>query len=177
MCLMTLTGEETPPRGLRSCADLADEIVVLDSGSQDATGKIAAHFQARWQHQDWLGYVGQKNKLLTLASHEWVFSIDPDEELSPALPEEIHSPKQRLPRGDLSGSHPRAPGGRRRVLGPGFLPGAKGGPRPAFFAGGVSQKYIFFRGLNASRFQCGHSLPGAGTENDFQTPRSLIYTR
>lgn len=102
-CLITLNEEENLPRCLRSCADLADEIVVLDSGSQDATGKIAAHFQARWQHQDWLGYVGQKNKLLTLASHEWVFSIDADEELSPALREEIHSLKQRVPPADLSG--------------------------------------------------------------------------
>ena len=79
-CLITLNEEEHLPRCLRSCADLAEEIVVLDSGSEDATGKIAGDFGARWHHQDWLGYVAQKNKVLSLASHEWVFSIDADEE-------------------------------------------------------------------------------------------------
>lgn len=88
-CLITLNEETNLPRCLKSCADLADEIVVLDSGSTDATERIARKFGARWQHQDWLGYVGQKNKVTSLASHEWVFSIDADEELSPELRDEI----------------------------------------------------------------------------------------
>lgn len=88
-CLITLNEETNLPRCLKSCADLADEIVVLDSGSTDATERIARQFGARWQHQDWLGYVGQKNKVTSLASHEWVFSIDADEELSPELRDEI----------------------------------------------------------------------------------------
>jgi glycosyltransferase involved in cell wall biosynthesis len=88
-CLITLNEEENLPRCLKSCADFADEIVVLDSGSNDATEKIARRFGVRWQHQDWLGYVGQKNKALSLATHDWIFSIDADEELSPELRDEI----------------------------------------------------------------------------------------
>lgn len=88
-CLITLNEESNLPRCLRSCADLADEIVVLDSGSTDGTERIAKEFGARFSHQDWLGYVGQKNKVLSLATHEWVFSIDADEELSPELRAEI----------------------------------------------------------------------------------------
>lgn len=89
VCLITLNEEASLPRCLQSCAAFADEIVVLDSGSTDATEKIARSFGARWEHQDWLGFVGQKNKVLSLATHEWVFSLDGDEEVSPALSEEI----------------------------------------------------------------------------------------
>ncbi|HEY1718250.1 MAG TPA: glycosyltransferase family 2 protein [Verrucomicrobiae bacterium] len=88
-CLITLNEEQNLARCLKSCADLADEIVVLDSGSADATEKIAREFGARFERQEWLGYVGQKNKVLTLASHEWIFSLDADEKLSPELREEI----------------------------------------------------------------------------------------
>src|SRR6185436_20860925 len=75
-CLITLNEEANLQRCLKSCADLADEIVILDSGSKDGTERIARRFGARWQHQDWLGYVGQKNKVTSLAKHEWVFSLD-----------------------------------------------------------------------------------------------------
>ena len=88
-CLITLNEEENLPRCLRSCAGFADEIVVLDSGSTDGTERIAREFGARFIHQDWLGYVGQKNNVLSLAQNEWVFSLDADEELSPALREKV----------------------------------------------------------------------------------------
>jgi len=41
-CIITLNEEVNLPRCLKSCADLADEIVVLDSGSNDATSKSPA---------------------------------------------------------------------------------------------------------------------------------------
>ena len=88
-CLITLNEAQNLPRCLRSCADLADEVVVLDSGSTDGTERIAKEFGARFEHQDWLGYVAQKNKVLSLAKHDWVFSLDADEELSPELREEV----------------------------------------------------------------------------------------
>ena len=102
-CLITLNEEANLTRCLRSCADLADEIVVLDSGSADGTERIAKEFGARFERQDWLGYVGQKNQVLSLASHEWVFSIDADEELSPELREDIRRLKHTAPPAELSG--------------------------------------------------------------------------
>ena len=102
-CLITLNEERNLPRCLKSCADLAGEIVVLDSGSSDGTEKTARQFGARWQHQDWLGYVGQKNKVLSLASHPWVFSLDADEELSPELRDEIKLLKEIEPADDRGG--------------------------------------------------------------------------
>src|SRR5690349_21020092 len=94
-CLITLNEEENLPRCLQSCADLADEIVVLDSGSIDATKQIAERFQARWHMRPWAGYVTQKNQALALAQNEWVFSVDADEELSSELRSEIASLKKR----------------------------------------------------------------------------------
>jgi len=102
-CLITLNEEKNLPRCLASCAGLADEIIVLDSGSTDATGKIARQFGARFEHQDWLGYVGQKNQALSLATHEWVFSLDADEELSPALRAEIMALKNTPSSADIAG--------------------------------------------------------------------------
>ncbi len=107
-CLITLNEESNLPRCLRSCEDLADEIVVLDSGSTEGTERIAREFGARFEHQDWLGYVGQKNKVLSLAANEWVFSIDADEELSPELREEVKRIKESEPPNEISGfSMPR----------------------------------------------------------------------
>ena len=102
-CVITLNEERNLRRCLRSCADLADEIVVVDSGSTDGTEAIAREFGARWHQRAWLGYVGQKNLALSLASHEWVFSLDADEELSPALQEEVRRLKAAGPPEDVDG--------------------------------------------------------------------------
>lgn len=108
LCVITLNEATNLPRCLRSCAGLADEIVVLDSGSTDATERLAREFGARWHHQDWLGYVGQKNKLLSLAGGDWVLSLDADEELSPELRAELGQLRQAEPKKGVGGfSMPR----------------------------------------------------------------------
>jgi glycosyltransferase involved in cell wall biosynthesis len=84
-CLITLNEERNLPRCLTSVAPLVDEILVVDSGSTDSTVDLAARFGARVVRQDWLGYVGQKNFAIGQALHEWVLSIDADEEISPEL--------------------------------------------------------------------------------------------
>lgn len=73
------------PGCLASVQGLADEIVVLDSGSTDETVSIAKAAGARVEYQSFLGYVDQKNKVLDLASHDMVLSLDADEALSPEL--------------------------------------------------------------------------------------------
>jgi glycosyltransferase involved in cell wall biosynthesis len=102
-CLITLNEEENLARCLKSCAALADEIVVVDSGSRDGTAQIARQFGARFLHQDWLGYVGQKNMALSLATNDWVFSIDADEELSPELQQQIAVVKRDSTVSDIAG--------------------------------------------------------------------------
>ena len=77
------------PRCLRSIAAIADEIIVLDSGSTDDTVAIAKGCGAAVTAHAWAGFGVQKNFALSLARGDWVFSIDADERVSPALAKEI----------------------------------------------------------------------------------------
>jgi glycosyltransferase involved in cell wall biosynthesis len=89
VCIITFNEEESIERCIRSVSGFADEVIVVDSGSDDATGDIVRRMGASFVHQDWLGFVGQKNFAVSLASNEWVFSIDADEEVSSGLREEL----------------------------------------------------------------------------------------
>jgi glycosyltransferase involved in cell wall biosynthesis len=62
----------------------ADEIVVLDSGSTDATLAIAAHYGARVHVQPFAGYSVQKQAAIDRATHRWVLLLDSDESLDEA---------------------------------------------------------------------------------------------
>lgn len=76
-------------RCLASAAELAMEIVIVDSGSTDRTAEIAAEFAAKFVHQSWLGYTAQKNLCLSLCSQPWILALDCDEELTSELRESI----------------------------------------------------------------------------------------
>jgi glycosyltransferase involved in cell wall biosynthesis len=107
-CIITRNEESNLPRCLESLRDIADEIVIVDSGSTDRTPFIATDFNARFIRHDWEGYVGQKNFALGKASHDWILSIDADEALSPELRDEILALKSTPPPDTTSGySAPR----------------------------------------------------------------------
>ncbi|MCD6376533.1 MAG: glycosyltransferase family 2 protein [Caldisericaceae bacterium] len=82
--IITLNEEQNIERCLRSL-DWVDEIVVVDSGSQDKTIKICQRFGARVIETEWLGFGRTKYFAVEQASHDWIFSIDADEEVSSAL--------------------------------------------------------------------------------------------
>jgi len=67
----------------------ADEIVVVDSQSTDETTAIARQYTDRVVTRAWPGYVEQKNHAASLASHDWILSLDADERVTPALAAEI----------------------------------------------------------------------------------------
>lgn len=82
--IITYNAAET----LQDCLDSvawADEIIVLDSGSSDATLDICRAHSVQLHNTDWPGFGAQKNRALALASSDWVLSIDADEQVSEAL--------------------------------------------------------------------------------------------
>lgn len=81
----------------------ADEIVVVDSESTDATTEIARRFTDRVIVRAWPGYVDQKNHAAAIATHDWILSLDADERVTPALSSEIQA---------LLRSEPQVPGYR-----------------------------------------------------------------
>src|SRR4051812_2491628 len=81
---------------LRCC----DEILVLDSGSNDRTVEIATKLGARVEEASWHGYAAQKNIATELATHDWILSLDADESLSEALEAEIWQIKKAGPKYD-----------------------------------------------------------------------------
>jgi glycosyltransferase involved in cell wall biosynthesis len=81
------TGEQLAPC-LRSLA-FADEIVVVDSGSDDATRDVARQHGARVVEEPWRGFGPQKRFAVSLARNHWVLCVDADEEITPPLAEAI----------------------------------------------------------------------------------------
>ena len=78
-------------RCLRSAA-FADEIIVVDSGSTDDTVVLAERMGARtFVHADWQGFAVQRNRLLAHATGDYIFFLDADEEITPALQAEIQA--------------------------------------------------------------------------------------
>lgn len=81
----------------------ADEVLVVDAESTDRTREIAADLGARVIVRPWPGFAAQKQFATDSALHDWVFSLDADERVSPELKEEIAQlgakNKAQLPRG------------------------------------------------------------------------------
>jgi glycosyltransferase involved in cell wall biosynthesis len=69
----------------------ADELIVVDSGSTDDTALVARRHTDRVFVREWPGYVAQKNYAASIASHDWILSLDADERVTPALAGEIKS--------------------------------------------------------------------------------------
>ena len=69
----------------------ADEIIVVDSESTDDTVAIARRFTDRVIVRPWPGYIAQKNFAAEQARHDWIFSLDADERVTPELAGEIKS--------------------------------------------------------------------------------------
>ncbi|MCC6579124.1 MAG: glycosyltransferase family 2 protein [Phycisphaeraceae bacterium] len=67
----------------------ADELIVVDSGSTDATSQIAQRYAHRYVVEPWRGHSGQKRFAAELAKHDWIFFLDGDEECSPELGREL----------------------------------------------------------------------------------------
>ena len=74
---------------LSAIGNLADEVVVVDSFSEDHTPDIVRSFKVNFCQKKWEGYSEQKNCALARCKGKWVLSLDADEIITPELKEEI----------------------------------------------------------------------------------------
>lgn len=86
--IITLNEAEHIAAAIDSAA-WADEVIVVDAGSTDETVRIATERGARVTTRAWTGYVDQKNHAAAVARNDWIFSLDADERIPPALVSEI----------------------------------------------------------------------------------------
>jgi Glycosyl transferase family 2 len=86
------------PGALASLAEIADEIILVDSGSTDRTCEIACSFGARVYARKLDSFADQKNYAASLSSNDWILSIDCDQELSPELRSSMLAWKQEAPK-------------------------------------------------------------------------------
>ena len=77
------------PLAIASVRDWVDEVHVIDSGSEDDTVRVAAALGAQTHFRAWTGYGPQKVYGESLCRNDWLLNIDADEEISPALRDEV----------------------------------------------------------------------------------------
>ncbi len=105
-CIITLNEADRIGDCIRT-VQWCDEILVVDAHSADRTREIAAQLGARVIERDWPGYAAQRQFTTSAAQHEWVFWIDADERVSPALREELIALRDAGFRGSAGWRAPR----------------------------------------------------------------------
>ena len=118
LCLIARDEEARLPVCLDSVANLADEIIVVDTGSQDDTREVADRYGAQVVAFLWCeDFAAARNECLRHARGEWIFWLDADEQLDKTNRRKLESLFQDLkaedaaylmrqvsPTGDLQGS-------------------------------------------------------------------------
>ena len=93
--IITYNEEDNIGRCLDSVKETADEIVVVDSFSSDATADICKSRGVEFIQHPFEGHIEQKNYALSCAGYDYVLSLDADEVLSDTLVASIQATKQR----------------------------------------------------------------------------------
>jgi len=87
--MITLNEADRVERAIRSVEGIADEVLVVDSGSNDGTVALCERLGAKVIHNPWTGYGPQKRFAEDQASHDWILNLDADEWLSDGLRVEL----------------------------------------------------------------------------------------
>ena len=97
VCIITKNEAHNIVRCLRAVRELADDIVVIDSGSTDDTTALAEAEGARVLFNPWTGYGPQKRFSEEQAAFDWILNLDADEVVTPELVAEIRALLQAPP--------------------------------------------------------------------------------
>jgi GT2 family glycosyltransferase len=100
--VLTLNEERHLPECLGSAAGLAERTLIVDSGSADMTVDIARQIGVEVVYHPFRGYASQRNAALEMVTQEWVFFLDADERLTPALRDELSRTLRTAP-ADVAG--------------------------------------------------------------------------
>ncbi len=92
--IITFNEERHIAATLRAAAAVADEIIVVDSGSTDATKTICEQQGVRFLERSWTGYGDQRNFAVSHAGHDFILALDADEVLGEELIQTILREKQ-----------------------------------------------------------------------------------
>lgn len=89
LVIIAFNEEKNLPACLNAARQVADEIIVVDSGSSDRTPEICLDFGVNYLLHPWKGYSGSKNYGNSQAKYPWILSLDADEVLSSELIQQI----------------------------------------------------------------------------------------
>lgn len=94
--------EQRIPDAIASCKSFADEIVVIDGGSEDGTVEVAEALGCRVYSNPWPGYAKQRQFGENQAAYDWIFFIDTDEVVDPKLAADLLIRKPQLSNPELA---------------------------------------------------------------------------
>src|SRR5207245_11190041 len=82
LCMIVKNEEQHLGSALESTTDLVDEIIIVDTGSEDRTKQIAKGFGAKVFEFPWIdNFASARNECLQHATGQWIFSLDADERI------------------------------------------------------------------------------------------------
>ena len=91
--IITRNEESNIERCIGSVLGIADEVIVLDSGSEDKTRELAEALGAKVYQRTFTGHIEQKNAAISLASFPHILSLDADEALDAELADAVKKVK------------------------------------------------------------------------------------
>ena len=101
-CMIVKNEEKMLPACLASLQGIADELIVVDTGSEDRTREIAASFGARVSEFTWVDdFSAARNYAFSLATGEYIYSADADEVIDEENRARFLELKRALAQGDI----------------------------------------------------------------------------
>jgi glycosyltransferase involved in cell wall biosynthesis len=101
VCVLACDEERELERCLASVAWADEIVVVVDAKSRDGSEVVARRLASRVERRPYAGDVAQKSHAVSLAKHDWIFVLDPDEVVTPALSAAMQRALVEAARNDL----------------------------------------------------------------------------
>lgn len=101
--IIPVFNEEKHIEEVLASVSFADEILIVDSFSTDATLELAKRFQPKILQRKFDYHAAQKNWAIPQAAHEWILLVDADERVTPELKDEILMHLENPPNNSVAG--------------------------------------------------------------------------